>query len=109
MEPHLATRLSEKVLGLKLQQGLLENQSFFTTKAKHHHGFTHKTWTSKQTKGNADQQQQQLESLTSLASFSDTKDLSIRIQTRMKFVGSSTIHVSDYYERLKTLDQYNDF
>ncbi|KAH0876742.1 hypothetical protein HID58_064136 [Brassica napus] len=83
MEPHLATRLSEKVLGLKLQQGLLENQSFFTTKAKHHHGFTHKTWTSKQTKGNADQQQQQLESLTSLASFSDTKDLSIRIQTRM--------------------------
>ncbi|CDY10180.1 hypothetical protein Bca4012_069860 [Brassica carinata] len=82
-KPHLATRLSEKVLGLKLQQGLLENQSFFTTKAKHHHGFTHKTWTSKQTKGNADQQQQQLESLTSLASFSDTKDLSIRIQTRM--------------------------
>ncbi|KAF2611894.1 hypothetical protein F2Q70_00007452 [Brassica cretica] len=56
----------------------------------HHHGFTHKTllttWTCKTNQGNADQQQQQLESPTSTVSFSEMKDLSAKTE----FVGSST-------------------
>ncbi|KAG2333883.1 hypothetical protein Bca52824_005063 [Brassica carinata] len=61
-----------------------------TKPSSHHHGFTHKTsltpWTSKTNQGNADQQQQQLESSTSTVSFSEMKDLSAKTE----FVGSST-------------------
>ncbi|KAF8106207.1 hypothetical protein N665_0145s0024 [Sinapis alba] len=58
----------------------------YQTKAtSHHHGFTHKTWT---TKTNQDQQQQQqLESPTSTVSFSDMKESST---AKMELVGSSS-------------------
>ncbi|KAJ0243555.1 Transcription factor MYB16 [Hirschfeldia incana] len=60
----------------------------YQTKATlhHHHGFTHKTWT---TKTNQDQQQQ-LESPTSTVSFSDMKESSTGVSAKMEFLGSSS-------------------